>query len=166
MNLGIVRINDLARELGVKAKAIIDLLPLFGVTEKKTHSSSIPEDVAEKIRQQLLGLMPAEGRPDLTADAREQVGELDRSRNIHSVDLTKSEIRRSLLESPFIQPPRSDNAALPTRRAALAAANEIIDITLPRKFTFNRGFTDFDYVFDHFDWSLKNSQVRVDLTTC
>src|SRR5260370_42230020 len=41
-----VRINELARELEVKAKAIIDLLPGDGVTEKKTHSSSIPEDVA------------------------------------------------------------------------------------------------------------------------
>src|SRR6266849_828283 len=42
-----VRINELARELEVKAKAIIDLLPGYGVTEKKTHSSSIPADVAE-----------------------------------------------------------------------------------------------------------------------
>ena len=41
-----VRINELARELEVKAKAIIDLLPGYGVTEKKTHSSSIPADVA------------------------------------------------------------------------------------------------------------------------
>ncbi len=40
-----VRINELARELEVKAKAIIDLLPGYGVTEKKTHSSSIPADV-------------------------------------------------------------------------------------------------------------------------
>src|ERR1051325_11747039 len=45
-----VRINELARELEVKAKAIIDLLPGFGVTEKKTHSSSIPADVAGKVR--------------------------------------------------------------------------------------------------------------------
>ena len=46
-----VRINELARELEVKAKAIIDLLPGYGVTEKKTHSSSIPADVAEKVRE-------------------------------------------------------------------------------------------------------------------
>ena len=46
-----VRINELARELEVKAKAIIDLLPGYGVTEKKTHSSSIPADVAEKVRK-------------------------------------------------------------------------------------------------------------------
>src|SRR5438093_1305809 len=50
-----VRINELARELEVKAKAIIDLLPGYGVTEKKTHSSSIPADVAEKVRKKILG---------------------------------------------------------------------------------------------------------------
>src|SRR5271154_5758338 len=50
-----VRINELARELEVKAKAIIDLLPGYGVTEKKTHSSSIPVDVAEKVRRKLAG---------------------------------------------------------------------------------------------------------------
>ena len=48
-----VHINELSRELEVKAKAIIDLLPGFGVTEKKTHSSSISVEVAEKVRQQL-----------------------------------------------------------------------------------------------------------------
>jgi len=48
-----VRINELARELEVKAKAIIDLLAGYGVTEKKTHSSSIPADVAEKVRHHL-----------------------------------------------------------------------------------------------------------------
>jgi translation initiation factor IF-2 len=45
----------LARELEVKAKAIIDLLPGYGVTEKKTHSSSIPEDVAVKVRAKIKG---------------------------------------------------------------------------------------------------------------
>src|SRR5271154_4076425 len=45
-----VRINDLARELEVKSKAILDTLPLVGVTEKKTHSSSVEEHEAEKVR--------------------------------------------------------------------------------------------------------------------
>ncbi|HYL14150.1 MAG TPA: translation initiation factor IF-2 [Terriglobales bacterium] len=45
-----IRINDLARELEVKSKAILDALPLVGVTEKKTHSSSIEEHEAEKVR--------------------------------------------------------------------------------------------------------------------
>src|SRR5579884_357058 len=46
-----IRINDLARELEVKSKAILDVLPLVGVTEKKTHSSSIEENEAERVRQ-------------------------------------------------------------------------------------------------------------------
>src|ERR1043165_3268541 len=46
-----IRINELARELEVKAHEILDLLPELGVAEKKTHSSSIDEDVAIKLRQ-------------------------------------------------------------------------------------------------------------------
>src|SRR5271155_761429 len=53
-----VRINELARELEVKAKAILDLLPGLGVSEKKTHSSSIDVDVAEKVRLKLTGGEP------------------------------------------------------------------------------------------------------------
>src|SRR6266404_1140886 len=45
-----IRINVLARELEVKAHELLDKLPELGVTEKKTHSSSIDDDVAEKLR--------------------------------------------------------------------------------------------------------------------
>src|SRR6267378_1468295 len=44
------RINDLARELEVKSKAILDVLTEVGVTEKKTHSSSLEDHEAEKVR--------------------------------------------------------------------------------------------------------------------
>ncbi len=50
-----IRINELARDLEIKANLILDLLPELGVTEKKTHSSSIDEDVAEKLRLRFLG---------------------------------------------------------------------------------------------------------------
>jgi translation initiation factor IF-2 len=46
-----IRINELARELEVKAHEILELLPELGVSEKKTHSSSIDEDVAIKLRR-------------------------------------------------------------------------------------------------------------------
>src|ERR1017187_9299450 len=55
-----IRINELARELEVKAHEIIDKLPELGVTEKKTHSSSIDEDVAVKLRRLLGGQAPEE----------------------------------------------------------------------------------------------------------
>jgi translation initiation factor IF-2 len=48
-----VRINDLARELEVKSKAILDVLDAVGVTEKKTHSSSLEFDEAERVRVSL-----------------------------------------------------------------------------------------------------------------
>jgi len=64
-----VRINELARELEVKAKAIIDLLPGYGVTEKKTHSSSIPADVAEKVRKKIQGTAEEEAQAEAAAKA-------------------------------------------------------------------------------------------------
>ncbi|HEY0757679.1 MAG TPA: translation initiation factor IF-2 [Acidisarcina sp.] len=45
-----VRINDLARELEVKSRAILDSLDAVGVIEKKTHSSSLEADEAERVR--------------------------------------------------------------------------------------------------------------------
>jgi len=55
-----VRINDLARELEVKSKAILDALPQVGVTEKKTHSSSIEDHEAEKVRAYIRGSAEAQ----------------------------------------------------------------------------------------------------------
>src|SRR5215813_13282130 len=50
-----IRINDLARELEVKSKAILDVLTEVGVTEKKTHSSSLEDHEAEKVRAHFRG---------------------------------------------------------------------------------------------------------------
>src|SRR6185437_13249549 len=46
-----IRINELARELEIKAKVLIDYLPEIGVAEKKTHSSSLDLDHAELVRK-------------------------------------------------------------------------------------------------------------------
>jgi translation initiation factor IF-2 len=48
-----IRINDLARELEVKSREILDVLTTVGVTEKKTHSSSLEEHEAELVRKHL-----------------------------------------------------------------------------------------------------------------
>ncbi len=55
-----IRINELARELEVKAKAIIDYLPEAGVTEKKTHSSSIDVEAAVRVREHFRAMAEAE----------------------------------------------------------------------------------------------------------
>src|SRR5438309_1208383 len=53
-----IRINVLARELEVKSHLILELLPDLGVDEKLTHSSSIDEDVADKLRVRF-GIAPS-----------------------------------------------------------------------------------------------------------
>src|SRR5579871_5410848 len=45
-----IRINELARQLEVKSREVIEKLAEFGVAEKVTHSSSIDDDMAEKLR--------------------------------------------------------------------------------------------------------------------
>src|SRR5262252_558930 len=69
------RINELARELEVKASTIINLLPQFGVTEIKTHSSSIPVDVAEKVRKAIQGMAMAEAHAEAAAKAEREAKE-------------------------------------------------------------------------------------------
>src|SRR5712692_1384444 len=64
-----IRINELARELEVKAKAIIDYLPEAGVSEKKTHSSSIEVAAAEKVRKHFRELADAEAAAEAAAAA-------------------------------------------------------------------------------------------------
>jgi translation initiation factor IF-2 len=64
-----IRINELARDLEVKAKAIIDYLPEAGVTEKKTHSSSIDVAAAEKVRAHFRKLAEDEAAAEAKAQA-------------------------------------------------------------------------------------------------
>ncbi len=45
-----IRINELARELEVKSKAILDYLHEIGLSEKKSHSTAIDGETARKVR--------------------------------------------------------------------------------------------------------------------
>src|SRR5450631_1047658 len=65
-----IRINDLARELEVKSKEILDTLTTVGVTEKKTHSSSLEDHEADLVRKHLRGrsdAAPSSARPSSRA---------------------------------------------------------------------------------------------------
>src|SRR5262249_55786372 len=69
-----IRINDLARELEVKSKAILDVLPVVGVTEKKTHSSSLEDFEAEKVRAHFHATQPSTS--SAARAARSEPGEI------------------------------------------------------------------------------------------
>ncbi|HEY6290908.1 MAG TPA: translation initiation factor IF-2 [Terriglobia bacterium] len=46
-----IRINELARELEVKSHLVIEYLVGLGVDDKKSHSSALDDDLADKVRQ-------------------------------------------------------------------------------------------------------------------
>jgi translation initiation factor IF-2 len=50
-----IRINELARELEVKSREVIEKLHELGLEEKITHSSSIDDDMAERLRRYYAG---------------------------------------------------------------------------------------------------------------
>src|SRR5712692_4046106 len=105
-----VRINELARELEVKAKAIIDLLAGYGVTEKKTHSSSIPVDVAEKVRKHLQGVADAEAQAEAQAKAEKDAKE------------AAAKAARTRPAAPAAAPPKPAAPAAPAATAAKPAS--------------------------------------------
>ncbi len=48
--MGKIRINELARELEVKSNMVLEFLESLGIHDKKSHSSALDDDVAEKVR--------------------------------------------------------------------------------------------------------------------
>src|SRR5215472_4025563 len=65
-----IRINELARELEIKAKVLIEYLPEIGVTEKKTHSSSLDLEHAEQVRKHFRQLAEAEAAAEAAKTAK------------------------------------------------------------------------------------------------
>jgi CHAT domain-containing protein len=86
--MSLVRINDLARELEVKSKAILDALIEVGVTEKKTHSSSIEEHEAVLVRKYF------------RAHAQEAAASSKTSRAVRIEDEIKTKIDLSNISRP------------------------------------------------------------------
>ncbi|MGA8111917.1 MAG: translation initiation factor IF-2 N-terminal domain-containing protein, partial [Acidobacteriaceae bacterium] len=113
-----VRINELARELEVKSRAILDALTEVGVTEKKTHSSSIEADEAERVRAHILKGRGASGgaarheaevKPKIDWSQVHQVGDVARA------ILEKKQREATGQAAP---PPRPTAAAVPPGRPA------------------------------------------------
>jgi translation initiation factor IF-2 len=110
-----IRINDLARELEVKSKAILDALTAVGVTEKKTHSSSIEEHEAVLVRRHF------------QAHAEESSASSKSSRAARAEDEIKTKIDLSNISRPgdvlrAIQQKTEAATQAPARPAAKPAA--------------------------------------------
>ncbi len=73
-----IRINELARELEVKPSVILETLAELGVADKKTHSSSLDDDVALMVRRRVSGeaaapAVPQAASPEAVAPEPETV---------------------------------------------------------------------------------------------
>jgi translation initiation factor IF-2 len=106
-----IRINDLARELEVKSKAILDVLPKVGVTEKKTHSSSIEPDEAERVRAHFQAAAAAESQQGRSgrlsrAEADEIKTKIDLSHISRPGDVLKAITRQQQSAAPAPPPAR------------------------------------------------------------
>src|ERR1700686_1485207 len=113
-----VRINDLARELEVKSRAILDTLPLVGVTEKKTHSSSLEEHEAEKVRVYIRS--SAEGSsPAGKSSSRTLRGEEEIKTKIDLSNISRpGDVLRAITQKKeAAAPPSAPRAAAPAAHA-------------------------------------------------
>jgi len=73
--MGQIRINELARELEVKSKRILDYLIEIASAEKHTHSSSIEDELADKVRAHFRALEKAEQEAVAKAEAERLAAE-------------------------------------------------------------------------------------------
>jgi translation initiation factor IF-2 len=89
-----IRINELARQLEIPSHVIVEMLPEVGVTEKKTHSSSIDEPVAELVRKRVHGegiAQPAGSGPATAVEEPEKIEEQEQQTPSHSVAAPEQE---------------------------------------------------------------------------
>src|SRR5512146_3533586 len=112
-----IRINDLARELEVKSKEILDSLPKVGVTEKKTHSSSIEADEAERVKKFFAGQRP--GAKPAAKAVEEHKPKIDLSRISKPGDVLKA-ITELKEHAAHPAAPARPKAAEPAKPAAPA----------------------------------------------
>ncbi|MGH9545542.1 MAG: translation initiation factor IF-2 [Terriglobales bacterium] len=118
-----IRINDLARELEVKSKSILDVLQEIGVTEKKSHSSSLEDHEADKVRARLRATSPAtssrSSRP-LRPDADEIKTKIDLSHISKPGDALKAIISKQQAPASAAAPPAVAPSPIETKPVSTA----------------------------------------------
>lgn len=129
-----VRINDLARELEVKSRAILDVLEAVGVTEKKTHSSSLEEDEAERVRAQLQrgkGGASGAGRADAAPKPKIDLSKVSKPGDVLKAILEKKQQEEAAAARPRPAAPVAAKTAVATPSAAKAETPEPAPTAVP-----------------------------------
>ena len=143
-----IRINELARQLEVKSREVIDKLHELGVTEALTHSSSIDDDMADKLRRYFGGdtsvlaapppSPPRETRGSRTTDEVAPAPRAeDSSRQMRLDDLAFTPRRDEPIRPPIFrsvepateQVPQARHSDIPKRSAAGASSSPPVETT-------------------------------------
>ncbi|MFZ0360295.1 MAG: translation initiation factor IF-2 [Terriglobales bacterium] len=137
-----IRINDLARELEVKSKEILDTLTTVGVTEKKTHSSSLEDHEADLVRKHLRSrsdAVPSSARAaSRAAHSEEEIKtKIDLSHISRPGDVLRAIQQKVAVEVPPVRPPAKPQAAPPAAeaRAEVHAAPAVPKAVSPKPVT-------------------------------
>ncbi len=112
-----VRINDLARELEVKSRPILDALEALGVSGK-THSSSIDEDQAGKVRGYFSGAIRTGGgshRPQVEAKPKFDLSHVSKPGDALKAILERKQAAEAARNAPPVRPQAVAAAAAPAR---------------------------------------------------
>ena len=119
---GQIRINELARELEIKAKVLIEYLPEIGIAEKKTHSSSLEHEQADRVRKHFRDLAAAEAAAESEKLAKAAAAKARPAvRPAASVPTTSAQAPPSaapVTSKPIVVPPTIPGVKPPIRPAA------------------------------------------------
>ncbi len=118
---GQIRINELARELEIKAKVLIEYLPEIGIAEKKTHSSSLENEQADRVRKHFRDLAAAEAAAESEKLARAAAAKAKPVRPAAPVSAAGAQAPASVAPAtakPVAVPPTIQGVKPPIRPAA------------------------------------------------
>src|SRR5579871_300484 len=120
-----MRINDLARELEVKSKEVLDYLAEIGVEGKRSHSSSLEEDQIAKVKAHFAGEKARRGATSKRAARHEEPVEVPEE--THEPEPVVEEPAPAPPPSPRVaEKPATPVAAAPAPPASAAPARALV----------------------------------------
>src|SRR5882757_4886125 len=126
-----IRINDLARELEVKSKAILDALTEVGVTEKKTHSSSIEEHEAVLVRKYFRSHADEASASSKTTRAARTEDEIKTKIDLSNIS-RPGDVLRAILQKTEAATPKSEAPGASTQAKLGAPAKPAVETPAPK----------------------------------
>src|SRR5436305_2531410 len=120
-----MRINELARELEIPSKQVIEALPKIGIADKKSHSSKVEPDEVDKIRRYFNATAEADNKPAASGRAARDGDEIKPKFDLSHIskpgDVLKAIQQKQVEPTPSPRPIAKPAAPVaPAKTAAVA----------------------------------------------